>query len=252
MGIVEKVHIESNHRGILENYEQMKLKYFYPNLKKIINRFINSCDVCNESKYARKPLKKLFNHTETPGSPNEIVHTDVFYCFRSCFLTTIDRFTKLASVHKLPDRNMVTIKIKLQERFAWLGKPKKLTMDNEFNNASIRLFCRENDIIPHFTTPNSHTGNADVERLHSTLLEHIRILKNTENTLEIEEIMIKAIGFYNNSVHSSTNVKPIDFINRNDIDFEKIKSYTYEKKKQAIDKINSKREKVTSFNNDKI
>lgn len=250
--IVEKVHTEGNHRGVLENYEQMKLKYFYPNLKKTINRFVNKCDVCNENKYARKPLKKLFNYTETPGSPNEIVHIDVFYCFRACFLTTIDKFTKLASIHKLPDRNMVTIKIKLQERFSWLGRPKKLIMDNEFNNSLIRLFCRENNIIAHFTTPNSHTGNSDIERLHSTLLEHIRILKNTNNSLELEEIMIKAVGFYNNSIHSSTNIKPLDFINRGDIDFEKVKNYNYKKKKQVINKLNTAAEKVPRFNNNKV
>ena len=108
--IIENVHNNGNHRGILENFGEMKDSYFYPGLTKCINKFINSCRICNETKYDRNPYRKHFNHTVTPERPNMIVHMDIFQVHRTYFLTTIDKFTKLGSVHKITDKNMCTIK----------------------------------------------------------------------------------------------------------------------------------------------
>lgn len=247
--IMDSVHKNTNHRGILENFEEIKHSYFYPNLIKYINKFINACRICSENKYDRKPFEKCFNHTVTPNKPNMIVHMDIFQVHRTNFLTTIDRFTKMGSVHRISDKNMCTVKIKLEERIALLGKPELLIMDNEFNNALVKLFCTESGIRPHFTTPHSHTGNSDIERMHSTLLEHIRILKREDENMDIEELVIRAIGFYNNTIHSTTNMKPIDFLNRSDIDYDKIAEHMSNRKNDAINRLNSKREKIPQYDN---
>lgn len=247
--IIDNKHKDTNHRGVLENFEEIRYSYFFPNLIKYINKFINGCEICNENKYDRKPFQKTFNHTVTPDRPNMIVHMDIFQVHRISFLTTIDRFTKMGSVHKLSDKNMCTIKLKLEERIALLGKPELLIMDNEFNNALIKLFCRENNINTHFTTPHSHTGNSDIERMHLSLLEHIRILKRQDENVDIEELVIRSIGFYNNSIHSTTNTKPIDFLNRFDIDYTKVAEHMHNKKTNAINRINSKREKISDYDN---
>lgn len=247
--LIGHIHDASNHRGILENFEEVKNSYFYPNLIKYINRFINSCQICNENKYDRHPYRKFFNHTITPDKPNMIVHMDIFQIHKTCFLTTIDRFTKLGSVHKISDKNMCTIKIKIEERIAFLGKPELLVMDNEFNNALIKLFCAEKNISTHFTTPYSHTGNSDIERMHLSLLEHIRILKRNKENMDTEELVIRAIGFYNETIHSTTGLKPIEFLNRSDLDFSKIAQNMRIKKEKAINRINSKREKVPQYSN---
>lgn len=245
--IIECTHINGNHRGINENFEEIKFKFFYPNLKKWINKYINSCRICIENKYERKPFKKMFQQTTTPKSPNEIVHVDIFQICKTYFLTTIDRFTKLASIHKISDMNMCTVKVKLEERISMLGTPKLFIMDNQFNNALIRMFCREKNIEMHFTTPNSHTGNSDVERLHSTLLEHIRILKDLDKNQDIEEIVVRAVGYYNNTIHSLTKLKPIDFINKTDIDYQELSDIMKHKKEEVINNINKKRENVPNF-----
>ncbi|KAI8116231.1 Retrovirus-related Pol polyprotein from transposon gypsy [Lucilia cuprina] len=202
--VVNKYNI-GNHRGILENFREIKDSHFYQNLIKYINKFINSCKICNENKYDRNRYRKHFNHTITPERPNMIVHMDIFHVWihRTYFLTTIDRFTKLGSVHKITDKNKCTVKVKIQERVALLGKPELLIMDNEFNNDLIRLFCGERNIQKHFTTVYSHTGNSDIERKHLSLLKHIRILKRSNENVDVEELVIKAIGFYNGTIHST-------------------------------------------------
>lgn len=248
-GIVEGIHGNGNHRGVLENFGRIKDSYFYPNLIKYVNKYINSCRICSENKYDRNPYRKHFNHTVTPDRPNMIVHMDIFQIHRTCFLTTIDKFTKLGSVHKITDKNMCTIRVKIEERIALLGKPELLVMDNEFNNALIRLFCSEKNIQTRFTTPNSHTGNSDIERMHLSLLEHIRVLKRSNENIDIEELVIRAIGFYNDTIHSATRLKPIDFINRSDIDYQNVAQYMSNRKRKAIERINSKRGEVPQYGN---
>jgi len=124
--IIEHIHRESSHRGVCENYEELKNKYFYPNLKKFINRISNNCHICCENKYERNPFKKYFNLTVISNRPNEIVHLDIFQVSKTNFLTTIDRFIKLATVHKLSDKNMITVRQRLNERKPYLRKPATL------------------------------------------------------------------------------------------------------------------------------
>jgi len=53
--------------------------------------------------------------------------------------------------------------------------------------------------------PNSHTGNADVERFHNTLTEKIRIIYLENKDLSIKDKVSKAIEYYNNSFKETRN-----------------------------------------------
>jgi len=65
----------------------------------------------------------------------------------------------------------------------------------------------------HFCSPHHPESNGVVERLHSTLAEHIRLLNNQEyGDTPIKTKMIYAILAYNHTIHSVTNLKPIDVI----------------------------------------
>lgn len=74
-------------------------------------------------------------------------------------------------------------------------------MDNEFRSEQIIEYLREEDVKVHLTKPNNHTGNADIERLHSTLIEKISAIEN--NDLSIEMKMQLAVGNYNDRFHST-------------------------------------------------
>ena len=122
------------------------------------------------------------------------------------YLTTIDKFTKYATIHKLHDRNWISILGALKERIWVLGKMKKLVHDNErcILDNMVTLFLTENSIEAHATTPGIKTGN-----------EHLRILEAEGCENELEDRIFKAILSYNNSIHSTTRIRPIDFIQNN-------------------------------------
>lgn len=57
------------------------------------------------------------------------------------------------------------------------------------NSVNIKEFLRQESI--HFTKSNNHTGNADVERLHSTISEICRTLKAMKSPLSTQERVLK-------------------------------------------------------------
>lgn len=236
---------ESNHRGFNENFEYLKNKVYYPKLKILIQKYINNCSICQEAKYDRSPLKIKYKLTNTPSDQNEIVGLDTWTMKGQRFLTSIDRFSKHAMILHLTDRNLITIREALRNRHASLGKPKLYIADNEFDGLIIKDFFREEGIELHLTKPNSHTGNSDIERLHNTLNEQIRVMEINPDfkELDMKSKCFKAAEFYNNSVHSVTKEKPINFIIGNiKTNKSKIKERIEIEKKRRIEKLNKGRQ----------
>lgn len=228
---------ESGHSGIIANYEGVKRKIFYPQLKLLIYKIINNCETCSRAKYDRNPIKQKFNKTETPLDINDIVHMDTYVNSKHSFLIFIDKLTKHAVAFFLEDRNNRTIIEKLRLYISIKGKMRKLISDNEFNSINIKEFFRSEGIETHFTKPNSHTGNSDIERLNNTITERIRAL-NLENKIPIKDQIIKAIDLYNNSFHSTIKETPQNAQNR------KVEKQT------LIDRIERAKDKTISKRNE--
>lgn len=125
----------------------------------------------------------------------------------------------------------------LEEHINKVGKPKKIITDNEFKSANILEFLREQGIEIHFTRPNSHTGNSDVERLHSTILEILHTIKDREISTHTK--LFRAFKKYNNRFHNTLGTSP----NKTDtIDKKVLIKRIQEIKQMRLDKINRNRE----------
>lgn len=249
--MIEREHKKNNHRGINENFAELRTKIYHPKLKKRITQFINNCDTCNKEKYERRPIKQIFKITETPQNPGEIVHADVYYSLeKKLFLTFIDKFSKYAQAISIKNRSWVEFKTALAQYLSSVGSIKKLVIDNELGFKALPLleYLREQEINIHFTSNNNHTSNADVERFHNTLNEHVRILKHdSQKDIEtVEEKIFRCVKYYNNTIHSTTQRKPIDFINGtiNREDYPNIRDRMIKIKERTIGKINKNREDV--------
>lgn len=206
---------KTNHRGIDETEQRIKMRYYWPNLKNSIQSYINECEVCQKSKYERHPIKMEMNITPTASKPFEIIHLDTYTLDKTKFLTIIDSFSKYAQAYPLHSLAATEIAENLITFFSHHGIPSKVIVDNgtEFKNITVTELLQLHKIQIHFCSPNHPQSNGVIERFHSTLTEHIRLLNNQgfDKTPIIQKIKY-AILAYNHSIHSCTNFKPIDII----------------------------------------
>ena len=93
------------------------------------------------------------------------------------------------------------------------GIPEAMTFDNgtEFNNETMKQLLQLHKVKLHFITPHNPESNGLIERLHSTILEHLRLLK-ANHKQPIKLLMCYAIIAYNNSIHSITRKTPNELL----------------------------------------
>lgn len=212
MLIMQQHEGKSNHRGIQETFEKLKRNYYWPNMKTDITDYINNCTNCQTAKYSRHPPYVPLVITETPAKPFEIIHVDTFKFDNQAYLTILDKFSKLGQAIQIKGTSAIEACNALTEFFSYYGLPTKIVMDNgsEFNNEAIKELLKSHKIQIHFTTPLHHESNSPVERFHSTLLEHLRLLKNKHKD---DPYLIKyAIIAYNSSIHSTTDFTPYELV----------------------------------------
>lgn len=249
--VIENYHIgKTNHRGIEETYNRIHRLYYWPNQKTSIQKYINSCELCKITKYDRHPIKPAFNITPTPSEPLSTLHIDTVSLDNSKFLTVIDPFSKFAQAYHLNSSQAIDIVDSLIIHFGHHGIPKQIIFDNglEFNNETVQDLLNLYNIKLHFTSTQHPESNSPIERFHSTLIEHIRLLNNNEifKTSSIRQKVNYAIVAYNNSIHNITKLKPIEIITGH---LNKDTPLDIDINKQVInDYISSHRERVKLLN----
>lgn len=205
---------KTNHRGITECYLALSSKYYWPKMKDHITKFINECTICGQAKYDRNPVRPQFNVVPPATKPFEIVHMDLFTVQGEKYITFIDVFTKYGQAYPLRDGTAVSILQALLTFCTHFGIPLTLITDNgtEFTNQIFLEFTRLHKINHHRVLAHSPNDNGNIERFHSTLLEHLRILKLQHKDQPTVTLVPYAIIAYNSSIHSFTRCRPFDLL----------------------------------------
>lgn len=184
-------------------------------MKEHITKFINECTICGQAKYDRNPIRPQFNIVPPATKPFEIIHMELFTVHNEKYVTFIDVFTKYGQAYNLQDGTAISILQALLKFCTHHGVPLTIITDNgpEFTNQLFSEFIRLYKVIHHRILPHSPNDNGNIERFHSTLLEHIRLLKLQHKDEAIVNLMPYAIIAYNSSIHSFTKCRPFDLLN---------------------------------------
>lgn len=213
--IIQKYHEgKTNHRGINECFLALSSKFYWPKMKEHITKYINECNVCGCAKYDRHPIKQRFSIVPPPSKPFEILHLDLFTVQNEKYLSLVDAFSKYAQAYYLRDSTALSVVQSLLKFCTHHGVPLTIVTDQgpEFSNQLFSEFTRLHKIQHHKILAHTPNDNGIVERFHSTILEHLRILKIEKTNEPIINLMPYAILAYNSSIHSFTKCRPIDLI----------------------------------------
>ena len=138
---------------------------------------------------------------------------DTFTIGNAKFLTIIDTFSKLGQAIPIPGINATDIADALITYFQFYGTPEEISCDNgtEFSNDVIKRLLELHKIALHFGTPRNPNSQGNIERFHSTIIEHIRCLRETKKD-PINVLMKLAIIAYNNSISKTTGCAPLEIV----------------------------------------
>lgn len=207
--LIEQTH-ETSHRGIRENHAEILRRYYFPRTKAKVRRYVILCETCNKMKYERKPYRIQLGETPIPKKPLEIVHMDIFISQPSIFLSAVDKFSRFATLVPIKSRSIPDVRKSLIKYFSLYGQPNLIVSDNEpaLKSIEIRGMLNDLNVQQYFTPVNNSESNGVVERFHSTLIEIFRCNRPKYENLSVKEMFMLACTLYNNSIHSSTNLKP--------------------------------------------
>lgn len=215
--IIQKEH-DRAHRGANEVEAQIKRAYFFPNIQKKIREFINTCTICNQHKYERKPYNIKLSPRPITNRPMERVHMDIYIINKLSFLSLVDAFSKHLQMVYLRTKNLTNVQKALSKYFSNFGVPQEIITDHETTFRSIQLknFLDQLGTQLHFAA--SSESNGQIERTHSTITEIFNSNKHKFPGMHTKSILKLSVALYNDSVHSATKYKPNEILfNQNNV-----------------------------------
>lgn len=219
------------------------MTHYWPNIKEMCRKLVIGCEICLQHKYERQPNKQPIGKTPIPTQVGEYIQMDVFHINNKQYLSSTDRYSKYCFLRKLDTK--INCHEYIEEVLTQVyPNAKNLMTDNEsifIGNIAKCLYSRLQ--ITHSVTPIHHsTSNAQVERIHCTLIELCQSLAAENHTAPGDELF-NAVRQYNRTIHSSTGHKPEDvFYNREK--YPDIKNILEDKQKKLLRHHNKGRQAI--------
>lgn len=194
--IFDQIHGFS-HPGIKSTIKQMTARFVWPDMKKQVKEWAQTCISCQKCKITRH-TKSKFSEFQEPDTRFSIVHIDLIgplppsngqvYC-----LTCIDRFTGWVEVIPLPNSTAEIVSKAFYEQ--WIcrfGAPWKIITDQgtQFESQLFRSLAMVCGAKVHHTTPYHPQCNGKIERLHRTLKAAIKAHNNAQWTESIPTVLL--------------------------------------------------------------
>lgn len=203
---------ERAHRNFKENYAQLKDNYFFPKMKERAKAHAVGCEICKKQKYETHPKKHVMNETPIPTAVGEYLQIDIFHAGKKICYSVIDRFSKFVffrlAENKLNSHQVVE---EIRQSFPSCLHIHHVMTDNEsiFTSFPMKSLFQRKNIQQTFSPIQHSTSNAQIERVHRTIIEIGRCLAE-QRSLNFEDVVMDSINEYNNSIHSVIKAKPID------------------------------------------
>uniref|UniRef100_A0A0K8W058 RNA-directed DNA polymerase n=1 Tax=Bactrocera latifrons TaxID=174628 RepID=A0A0K8W058_BACLA len=206
-GLIEQTHNRA-HRSYNENLKQIEKLYYWPEMRKRMKEYIRNCMICNKNKYDRHPKKIPIGKAPIPKKEGEQLHLDIFYAQKLKFITCVDAYSKFLILKHIEDKS--NIEEKVLELLQTFTDVKQITLDNEpsFTTPTFKSLMQRLNIEIYFCDPRHSTTSGQVERVHSTIIEIARCIKEEYDIVSNLETVLRAAQQYNTTIHSVTNFKP--------------------------------------------
>lgn len=205
--VIELAH--EAHPGIAAMKRRLRQKVWWPSVDKQAEECVKRCKECTlvSSLGPPEPLKR----TRMPDKPWNDIAIDFMGPLPSShnLLVMVDyfsRFTEVVVMKQITANRTVQV---LHETFCRFGVPESIRADNgpQFVSGEFKSYCKEYGIELRNTTPYWPQANGEVERANRTILKHLKISQETNNSDWIWDLRTFLL-MYNSTPHATTGVAP--------------------------------------------
>lgn len=207
------------HTGMTRMFNRIRQFYWWPTMRKDIEKFVSECSVCKQTKVSRhtrmpieivstasRPFQTVFIDTVGPIYPaSEDGNLHMFTC--ECDLT------KFAIAKAIPDTTSETVAKAFVDALILRFKiPEKVLMDNGscFTAELFKAITKLLNIKHKHIAPYNPKTNL-VERLHRSLNQYLRAF-TADDKQNWDRYLPYALNSYNNTPHSTTGVSPHELV----------------------------------------
>lgn len=202
------------HLGVKKTKSRLQA-YYWPKMTKEIERYIETCEVCQKHKTPKRPRYGLMQ----PIKVSEIferIHVDIVGPMRQTnqasryIITAIDAFSRYAYARATVEaRTRDVINFLKEEIFVKHGPPNKLVSDNgvQFTSNDFQSFINSLGIRHSKTCEYHPQSNGLDERLNGTLVKIFKNYINQEQT-DWDKHLAAALFVYNTTRHESIDTSP--------------------------------------------
>ena len=174
--VVKQYHDQNGHMGVQKTFDSIHQKYYWPNLFKEINKYVNKCTICQTRSLhkIRQPLQE----TDIPPYPMAKLSLDLSGPYPTTMsgnkysIAFVDWYSGWPEAFAVPDKTGETVAdLIIDQVFPRFGSCLQLVTDNGTENVNkvVKETLAKLNIDHVLTSVYHPQSNAKVERFHRTL-----------------------------------------------------------------------------------
>ena len=206
----------SGHLGRSKTLELVSRQFYWPGMRRFVNRYVFNCVICRRAKPSRQEPSGHLHPLQIPERPWSSISMDFITGLpvsdgHNSILVVVDRFSKMS--HFIPCSDSITAKelsfLFLQHIFRLHGLPKDIVSDRGpvFTSKFWQELLKQFNVKSNLSTAFHPQTDGQTERINSVLEQYLRIYVNYQQD-NWSSLLPFAEFSYNNAEQSSTQKSP--------------------------------------------
>lgn len=171
-------HDDIGHFGLEKTLDKISKDFWFPKMKRFIEKYVRSCIECAYSKEPTGPKEGLLHPIHKVDKPFDTVHVDHLGPFvkstkgKSYLIVLVDGFTKFCILTPLKNLKTTLSIQALDNIFCTFGYPDRLISDQgtSFTSNEFKQYCKDSNVNHILNAVASPRANGQVERYNRTVL----------------------------------------------------------------------------------
>jgi hypothetical protein len=201
----------------------MEEDYWWPQMTKFINKYVEGCTTCQQSKVNTHPIKLGLLPLQGAQRPFQYISID--------FITDLPKVSNYDSILTVIDQGLTKtirlipcskttdaaelVKILIQHIFIWFGIPDKIISDRgpQFISHLFQQVCTGLNITSALSTAFHPQTDGETECVNQEISTYLRMVVANNETAWVDKLPLFE-WFHNSSIHSSTGEMPAKLLFR--------------------------------------